>query len=79
MACPEAWPKLSDLWVPGDSPSLQCWQEYASHLPGGLARDPSQLGAWLYSCGDTSHDEEAAISGTMPDLALQVNTCWPTG
>ncbi len=48
-------------------------QEYADHMPGALAQDPSQLGAWLYSCGNSSHDEEAAVSGTMPGLPLQVN------
>ena len=47
-------------------------QEYAEHLPGALAQDPSQLGAWLYSCEEASHDEEAALSRAMPDLPLQV-------
>ena len=47
-------------------------QEYADHLPGALAQDPSQLGAWLYSCSSASHDEAAAISRTMPHLSLQV-------
>ena len=47
-------------------------QEYADHLPGALAQDTSQLGAWLYSCEEASHDEVAAMSMTMPDLPLQV-------
>ncbi|CAL5223560.1 g6093 [Coccomyxa viridis] len=52
-----------------------CLQEYADHLPGALAQDPSQLGAWLYSCEETSHDEEAAMAKTMPDLPLQGARC----
>ena len=57
-------------------------QEYADHLPGALAQDPSQLGAWLYSCEEASHDEGAAMARTMPDLPLQVRdsfcgkNCW---
>ena len=48
-------------------------QEYTDHLPRALAQDPAQLGAWLYSCEQASHDEEAAMSETLPDLPLQVS------
>ena len=41
-------------------------------MPEALTQDPSQLGAWLYSCELASHEEEAAMCATMPDLPLQV-------
>lgn len=43
-------------------------------MPGAPTQDPSQLGAWLYSCELAAHDEEAAMGATMPDLPLQVET-----
>lgn len=49
-------------------------QEYVDHLPRDVAQDPSQLGAWLYSCGECSHEEEAAVNGSITFLPLQVCT-----
>ncbi len=52
-------------------------QDYAECLPADVRERPERLGAWLYSCADVAHLEEASLQAIMPSTLLQVRAFAP--
>ncbi|EIE18129.1 hypothetical protein COCSUDRAFT_60504 [Coccomyxa subellipsoidea C-169] len=50
-------------------------QDYAECLPADVRERPERLGAWLYSCADVAHLEEASLQAIMPSTLLQERVC----